>query len=279
MKKILLPFLPILILIGVVLSGCGVNKETSTTAKGSSQKEAVLKVGASSTPHAEILKFIEPELKKQGIKLDIVVINDGIQTNQQTANGELDANYFQHIPYLNQVNKDSGLDLVSVKGIHIEPFGVYSKKIKSIDNLSDGAKIAIPKDPVNFSRALQLFAANGLIELKQKEKDNFDYTLEDITKNDKHLKFIGVDGPVLVRSLDDIEAAAINTNYALEGGFKPKKDALIIESDQSPYVNILVADKSRKNDKNIQKLAKALTTEEVRKFIEDKYQGAVVPAF
>ncbi|MEH7416589.1 MetQ/NlpA family ABC transporter substrate-binding protein [Neobacillus drentensis] len=279
MKKILLPLLPILILIGVVLSGCGANKETSTTAKDNSQKEVVLKVGASSTPHAEILKFIEPELKKQGIKLDIVVINDGIQTNQQTANGELDANYFQHIPYLNQVNKDSGLDLISVKGIHIEPFGVYSKKIKSIDNLSDGAKIAIPKDPVNFSRALQLFATNGLIELKQKEKDNFDYTLEDITKNDKHLQFIGVDGPVLVRSLDDVEAAAINTNYALEGGFKPKKDALIIEGDQSPYVNILVADKSRKNDKNIQKLAKALTSEEVRKFIEDKYQGAVVPAF
>lgn len=279
MKKIFLPFLPILILIGVVLTGCGVDKQTSTTAKGTSQKEVVLKVGASSTPHAEILKFIEPALKKQGIKLDIIVINDGIQTNQQTANGELDANYFQHIPYLNQVNKDSGLDLVSVKGIHIEPFGVYSKKIKSIDDLSDGAKIAIPKDPVNFSRALQLFATNRLIELKQKEKDNFDYTLEDITKNDKHLQFIGVDGPVLVRSLDDVEAAAINTNYALEGGFKPKKDALIIEGDQSPYVNILVADKSRKNDKNIQKLAKALITKEVRKFIEDKYQGAVVPAF
>ncbi|MED1469828.1 MetQ/NlpA family ABC transporter substrate-binding protein [Bacillus salipaludis] len=278
MKKIISPFLPIVLLIGV-LAGCGIDKKTSATAKSSSQKEVVLKVGAASTPHAEILKFIEPTLEKQGIKLDIVVINDGIQTNQQTANGELDANYFQHIPYLNQVNKDSGLDLVSVKGIHIEPFGVYSKKIKSIQDLSKGAKIAIPKDPVNFSRALQLFAANGLIELKQKQKDNFNFTLEDITKNDKHLQFIGVDGPVLVRSLDDVEAAAINTNYALEGGFKPKKDALIIEGDKSPYVNILAAKKSRKNDKNIQKLADALTTEKVKKFIEDKYQGAVVPAF
>lgn len=278
MKKMISLFLPILLLIGV-LAGCGIDKKTSSIATSSSQEEAVLKVGASSTPHAEILKFIEPTLKKQGIRLDIVVINDGIQTNQQTADGELDANYFQHTPYLNQVNKDSGLDLVSVKGIHIEPFGVYSKKIKSIHDLSDGAKVAVPKDPVNFSRALQLFAANGLIELKQKQKDNFDFTLEDIIKNDKNLQFIGVDGPLLVRSLDDVEVAAINTNYALEGGFKPKKDALIIEGDQSPYVNILVTKKSRKDDKNIQKLANALTTDEVKKFIEDKYQGAVVPAF
>lgn len=261
------------------MAGCGVDKKTSASTNNSQQKQVVLKVGASSTPHAEILKFIEPQLEKQGIKLDIIVINDGIQTNQQTADGEMDANYFQHTPYLNQVNKDSGLDLVSVRGIHIEPFGVYSKKIKSIQDLPHGAKIAIPKDPVNFSRALQLFAANGLIELNQQKAGTFNYTLNDITTNEKHLQFIGVDGPLLVRSLDDVDAAAINTNYALEGGFKPKKDALIIEGDHSPYVNILVTKKSRLNDPNIQKLANALTTKEVKKFIEDKYQGAVVPAF
>lgn len=277
MKKLTTLFFSIFVLIGA-LAGCS-NEKNIASGKNSPKKEVVLKVGASSTPHAEILKFIQLALKKQGIKLDIVVINDGIQANQQTANGELDANYFQHIPYLNQVNKDSGLDLVSVKGIHIEPFGVYSKKYKSIQDLPKGAKIAIPKDPVNYSRALQLFAANGLIELKQKQKDTFNFTLKDISKNEKNLQFIGVDGPLLVRSLDDVAASAINTNYALEGGFKPKKDALIIESDKSPYVNILAAKKSRKNDANIQKLANALTTDEVKKFIENKYQGAVVPAF
>ncbi len=276
MKGITWVLLSLLLLAGV-LTGCG--KEEKATASNDTKKETVLKVGASSTPHAEILKFIEPKLEKQGVKLKIVVINDGIQTNQQTANGELDANYFQHTPYLNQVNKDSGLDLVSVKGVHIEPFGVYSKKIKSIHDLSKGAKVAIPKDPVNFSRALQLFAANGIIELDKSKKGAYSYTVNDIVKNEKNLQFIGVDGPLLVRSLDDVEAAAINTNYALEGGFKPKKDALIIEGNKSPYVNILVTKKSRENDKAIQKLAKALTTQDVRKFIEEKYNGAVVPAF
>lgn len=168
---------------------------------------------------------------------------------------------------------------MKVVGVHIEPFGVYSKKIKSIDELPKGAKIAIPKDPVNFSRALQLFAANGLIELNESSNTNKNYTVQDIKKNEKKLQFIPVDGPLLVRSLDDVEAAAINTNYALEAGLKPKKDALIIEGDKSPYVNILVARPDNKDSDAIQKLAKALTSPEVKKFIEDKYDGAVVPAF
>lgn len=164
-----------------------------------------------------------------------------------------------------------------MKGVHIEPFGVYSKKIKSIGELSDGAKVAIPKDPVNFSRALQLFAANNIIELDGSKSG--DYTIEDITKNDKKIEFIAVDSPLLVHSLDDVEASAINTNYALEGGLKPLDDALIIEGKDSPYVNILVARPDNKDDKAIQKLANALTTEKVKEFILDKYEGAVVPAF
>lgn len=262
----------------LVLAGCG-NDEKASGSKGDKQGEVTLKIGASSTPHAEILEYIKPNLEKEGVKLDIVIINDGIQTNEQTANGELDANYFQHTPYLNQVNKDSGLDLVNVIGVHIEPFGVYSKKIQSIKELSKGAKVAVPKDPVNFSRALLLFARNGLIEMKNNQSADGNYTIQDITKNDKKLKFVGIDGPLLIRSLDDFEASAINTNYALEGGFNPTKDALIIEDSRSPYVNILVAKKERKDDESIQKLAKALTSEKVKKFIEDKYKGAVVPAF
>ncbi len=211
------------------------------------------------------------------MKLDIVITQDGIQTNQQTADKELDANFFQHTPFLDQVNKDSGLDLVKVVGVHIEPFGVYSKKIKSIEELADGAKVALPKDPVNFSRGLLLFAENDLIKLDSSKKGN--YTLEDITENEKNLEFIPVDGPVLVRSLDDVDASAINTNYALEGKLKPLDDALIIEGSDSPYVNILVSRPDNKNDEAIQKLAKALTTEKVRTFIEEQYEGAVVPAF
>ncbi|MED4884236.1 MetQ/NlpA family ABC transporter substrate-binding protein [Bacillus smithii] len=266
-----------------ILVGCGKNEAlvNGKESKGTTEKKTVtLKIGASSTPHAEILEFIKPKLEKEGVKLDIKIINDGILTNEQTANGELDANYFQHTPFLKQTNKDSSLNLVKVVGVHIEPFGVYSKKIKSIDELPKGAKIAIPKDPVNFSRALQLFAANGLIELNESSNTNKNYTVQDIKKNEKKLQFIPVDGPLLVRALDDVEAAAINTNnYALEAGLKPKKDALIIEGDKSPYVYILVARPDNKDSDAIQKLTKALTSPEVKKFIEDKYDGAVVPAF
>lgn len=277
MKKLKWLSLTFVLLLSVVLGACG--KEEQATSKGTENKnkEVTLKISASSTPHAEILEHIAPDLKKQGVKLDIVITQDGIQTNQQTADKELDANFFQHTPYLEQVNKDSGLDLVKVVGVHIEPFGVYSKKIKSIKELSNGAKVALPKDPVNFSRGLLLFADNGLIKLDRSKKGN--YTLEDITENDKKIEFIPVDGPVLVRSLDDVEASAINTNYALEGGFKPLKDALIIEGSKSPYVNILVSRPDNKDDEAIQKLAKALTSEKVKQFIEEKYEGAVVPAF
>jgi D-methionine transport system substrate-binding protein len=263
----------------VILAACG-NEEkaaSSSEKKEKESKEVVLKISASSTPHAEILEYISDDLEKEGVKLDIVITQDGIQTNQQTADKELDANFFQHTPFLDQVNKDSGLDLVKVVGVHIEPFGVYSKKIKSIEELSDGSKVALPKDPVNFSRGLLLFAENDLITLDTSKKGN--YMLEDITENKKNIEFIPVDGPVLVRSLDDVDASAINTNYALEGNLKPLEDALIIEGSDSPYVNILVSRPDNKNDAAIQKLAKALTTDKVRTFIEEKYEGAVVPAF
>jgi D-methionine transport system substrate-binding protein len=263
----------------VILAACG-NEEkaaSSSEKKEKESKEVVLKISASSTPHAEILEYISDDLEKEGVKLDIVITQDGIQTNQQTADKELDANFFQHTPFLDQVNKDSGLDLVKVVGVHIEPFGVYSKKIKSIEELSDGSKVALPKDPVNFSRGLLLFAENDLITLDTSKKGN--YMLEDITENKKNIEFIPVDGPLLVRSLDDVDASAINTNYALEGNLKPLEDALIIEGSDSPYVNILVSRPDNKNDAAIQKLAKALTTDKVRTFIEEKYEGAVVPAF
>jgi D-methionine transport system substrate-binding protein len=273
-KSILLAVIAIALL---VLGACGKSGKDASASDGNGDKEVTLKISASSVPHAEILEFIAPDLEKEGVKIEVVLTTDGIQANQQVADKELDANFFQHEPYLEQVNKDSGLDLVSVMGTHIEPFGVYSKKIKSINEVSDGAKVGIPKDPVNFSRALLLLASAGLIELD--EEKTGDYLLQDITKNHKNLEFVAVESALLVRTLDDTEISTVNANYALEANYNPMKDALVIEGSSSPYVNILVSRPDNRDSEAIQKLAAALTTEKVKEFILEKYGGAVVPVF
>lgn len=274
-------FIVISSLVLIVLSACNSsdssNGDTSINQSEDTQKIVELKVGASSVPHAELLEHLAEDIEKDGVKLKIEIVNDGVQTNRATADGQLDLNFFQHTPYLKQTIKESDLDLVNIGGVHIEPFGVYSKRIKDINDLPQDAKVAIPQDVTNFSRALLLFAANGIIELDQK-KDG-DYTLEDIIKNEKNIKFISVDSPLLNRSLDDVDAAAINTNYALEGGLSPTKDALIIEGSDSPYVNIVVTAKDRENHEHIKKVVKWLTSDKAKQFIESKYGGAVVPAF
>ncbi|MFJ5764848.1 MetQ/NlpA family ABC transporter substrate-binding protein [Lysinibacillus sp. NPDC093210] len=268
MKKIWLLFIGTLF---IVLAGCTDSEQTKK------DETVTLRVGAASVPHAEVLEYLADDLAKDGVKLNISILKDAVQTNQQTADGELDFNYFQHIPFLEQTNKESNLDLVSVKGIHIEPFGVYSKTISDIKDLPQNAKVAVPNDVVNFSRALLLFKNNDLIELDDAKKN--DYTVEDITKNEKNIQFIGVDSLLLVRSLDDVDASAINTNYALEGGYNPLDDALIIEGSDSPYVNIIATTKEKQEDAAIQKVVKWLTSEKARKFFEDQYKGAVVPVF
>jgi len=272
-KKLNIFHILIIGLLGVfLLSACG-----DSEASDAQEETKKLKVSTVSIPHAEILEEISDDLAEDGVELELSILSDGIQSNQQTADGQFDVNFFQHTPYLEQVNEDSGLDLVEVTGVHIEPFGVYSRNIDSIDELSDKAKVSIPKDPVNFSRALELLAANDLIELDEEVED--EYRLEDITKNDKDLEFIAVDSELLVHSLDDVEAAAISTNYALEGGFHSTEDALIIEGNDSPYVNILVARPDNKDDEEVQILVEHLKTDKVKEFIEKEYEGAVVPAF
>jgi D-methionine transport system substrate-binding protein len=273
-KNLLLAVIAIALL---VLGACGKSGKDASASDGNGDKEVTLKISASSVPHAEILEFIAPDLEKEGVKIEVVLTTDGIQANQQVADKELDANFFQHEPYLEQVNKDSGLDLVSVMGTHIEPFGVYSKKIKSINEVSDGAKVGIPKDPVNFSRALLLLASAGLIELD--EEKTGDYLLQDITRNHKNLEFVAVESALLVRTLDDTEISTVNANYALEANYNPMKDALAIEGSSSPYVNILVSRPDNRDSEAIQKLAAALTTEKVKDFILEEYEGAVVPVF
>ncbi|WP_025695243.1 MetQ/NlpA family ABC transporter substrate-binding protein, partial [Paenibacillus durus] len=202
---------------------------------------------------------------------------DYVQPNLQLAEGELDANFFQHKPYLDDQNQKNGWNLVSAAAVHVEPFGAYSKKIKSIGELKDGAKVAIPNDATNGGRALILLAKNGLITLK--DPNNISSTKADITENKKNLKIIELEAANLPRQLDEVDLALINANYALEAGLVPTKDALFIESGDSPYANLLVTRPEDKDKDAIKKLAAALTSPEAKKFIEDKYQGSIIPAF
>ncbi|UOF92716.1 MetQ/NlpA family ABC transporter substrate-binding protein [Fodinisporobacter ferrooxydans] len=266
--------------IAIGLVGCGSQAGSTTSAAAANngkEQTTVLKVGATAVPHAEILNFIKPQLKKEGVDLKVIEFNDYVQPNLQLASKQLDANYFQHIPYLDQFNKDHHLNLKWVTKVHIEPMGVYSKKYKSLDQIPNNGTIAIPNDVTNGGRALLLLADKKLIALKAGAGVNA--TVQDIVSNPKHLQFKELDAAMLPRVLGDVDAAVINTNYAIQAKLNPTKDALAIESANSPYANVLVVRPEDVNNPAIQKLAKALTSPEVKKFIEEKYKGAIVPAF
>jgi len=243
----------------------------------SAQAADELNVAATAVPHAEILEFIKPQLAEQGVDLKIKVFTDYVQPNIQVAEKRLDANFFQHQPYLDEFNKVKGTELVSVAGVHIEPFGAYSSKLKSLDELPKGANVVIPNDATNGGRALLLLAKAGVITLE--EGAGITATPKDIAENPKNIKVRELEAATLPRVLTQVDLALINTNYALEAKLNPTEDALMIEGSDSPYVNILVARPDNKDSAAMQKLAAALHSEEVRQFIEEKYQGAVVPAF
>jgi D-methionine transport system substrate-binding protein len=239
----------------------------------------VLKVAASAIPHAEILDFVKPQLKAQGIELQVRVFTDYIQPNLQVAERQLDVNFFQHRPYLDAFNKDRGTRLVPVPNstVHVEPFGAYSKKIKKISQLAIGAVVAIPNDPSNCARALLLLQQQGLIELK--DPNNMLATARDIAANPKRLQIKELEAATLPRVLEDVDLALINTNYALAAKLQPTRDALFIEGSDSPYANLVAARPDNVSSPLVRKLVAALRTPEVRKFIESKYQGAVVAVF
>lgn len=262
MKRILV----ITLLVSLLLSG-----STLQAAAGA------LKVGATPLPHAEILNLIKPDLAEVGIDLKVIEFTDYVQPNLALAEGELDANYFQHIPYLEKFSEEHRVDLTYAAKVHIEPMGAYSQKIKGIEELEKGARIAIPNDPVNGGRALLLLANNGLIELDPAA--GITATLLDITSNPKGLKFSELEAAQLPRVLPDVELAIINTNYAFEAGLVPLKDALFIEGSESPYVNVLAVRKSDMGREDLAKLCEALLSDKVRDFILEKYEGDVVPAF
>ena len=239
-------------------------------------KSGVLKVGASPVPHADILKAAQPMLAKEGVKLEVIEFTDYVQPNMALADKELDANFFQHKPYLDNFAKERKLQLESLVAVHIEPMGVYSKKVKDVKAVAEGAKVAIPNDPTNGGRALKILADAGFFTLK--EGVGVNGTPADIVANPKQIQIIEMEAAVLPRALDDVDFAVINSNYALGVNLNPMKDALYMESKDSPYANIVAVRTGDKRE-DLQKLAKALTSPEMRKFIEDKYQGAVVPAF
>lgn len=236
-----------------------------------------LSVAATPVPHAELLELVKPVLAKEGVELDIKVFTDYVQPNQQVADGQIDVNFFQHKPYLDSFNKEHKTKLAVVGLVHVEPFGAYSSKIKSIKDLKDGALIALPNDPSNGARALLLLQKQGLIKLK--DPSNILATSRDIVENPKKLKFRELEAATLPRILPDVDLALINTNYALEAGLNPVKDALFIEGSDSPYANIVVTTEAKKDAPAVTKLVKALNSPETRQFITDKYKGAIVPAF
>ncbi len=251
--------------------------EETTASSGELQK---IIVGASPAPHAEILKAANDVLKEKGYELEIKEYVDYIQPNLALESGDLDANYFQHLPYLESFNKENGTNLVSAGAIHYEPFGVYAGKTISLDELQDGATIAVPNDTTNEARALLLLEAQGLIKLK--EDAGLTATKNDIVENPKNLQLYEVEAAQLPRVIGDVDVAVINGNYAIEAGYKVS-DALAVEASDSlaatTYGNVVAVRAGEENDPAIQALIEALTSDEVKAFIESTYDGAVVPLF
>ena len=270
MKKLLTL---VLALTTLALVGCGGSADNA-----GAKSEKVVKVGASPVPHAEILEIVKPELAKEGIKLEIVEFNDYVQPNLATNDKEIDANFFQHEPYLkNFVTEHPELKLANVLGVHVEPMGIYSHKIKNINEVKDGAQVSIPSDPTNGGRALLLLERAGLLKLK--DGVGAAATVQDVVDNPKKLQFKEIEAPQLPRTLDDVDISVINTNWAMQADLVPTRDALFMEDKTSPYVNILVVRQGDENRPEIQALMKALHSEAVKKFINEKYKGAIIPAF
>ncbi len=267
MKKIIAVILSLVLTLS--LCACGGNADDKT-----------IKVGATPAPHAEILEVIKEALAAEGWTLEIVEFNDYVQPNQAVEDGELDANYFQHVLYLNGFNADNGTHLVNAGGIHYEPFGIYAGKTASLDALADGAKIGVPNDATNEARALLLLEQEGLIKLK--EGVGLDATKADIVENPHNYEIVEIEAQLLPATLPDLDIAVINGNYAIDAGLKVS-EALAIEAADGAateyYQNVIAVKEGNENSEKIQALLKALKSEAVKQFIQNTYDGAVVPLF
>ncbi len=253
---------------------------TAPSADTSASADTVLKlrIGVTPVPHAEIVNFVKDSLApKANLIIEVIEFTDYVLPNVALADGSIDVNFFQHLPYLEDYNSEHNTQLIAISSIHIEPLGIYSQKYKSLDEIPAGAQVAIPNDATNGGRALELLKTAGLLELK--EASDFKATVDDIIDNPKELKIIELK-PSAAGSLEDTDIAVINGNYALEAGLVPAKDALALEPvENNPYANVLVVNSGRENEPAIQAFVSLMTSQEVKDFIEDKYQGSVIPAF
>ncbi|MBV1954324.1 MetQ/NlpA family ABC transporter substrate-binding protein [Streptomyces albidoflavus] len=274
MRKTLLTAAAGALTLGLTLTACG-SGPGSDDASGA---EGPLVVGATPTPAGEILAYVKQNLAKDaGLDLDVKEFTDYVLPNTALQEGTLDANLYQHQPYLDEFNQSKGTELVALDEIYLPPTGVYSEKVKDIADLQKGATVAVPNDVTNEGRALNLLAEEGLIELKKGA--GADASPSDIAKNPKNLTIKELDPAQLPRSLSDVDAAAINNNFALDAGLSPREDAILLEkAKDNPYNNVLAVKKGNENDPRVKKLAELLTSPEVKKFIEDTYKGSVIPA-
>ncbi|MDQ0050391.1 MetQ/NlpA family ABC transporter substrate-binding protein [Paenibacillus polymyxa] len=275
-----LKLLTLFAVVMLLVAGCGGQKQAAQetqSKEATSQKEVTLKIATLIPPMTDVLDIVKPLLKQDGVNLEIVVLSDNIQPNNALASHEVDANFFQHAPFMQQYNESNKSDLVAVKPIYNAIYGAYSKKYKNVKDLPEGATIAIANDPANTGRSLVMMEQNGLIKLK--EGVGYNATQADIIENKKKFVFKEVDLLMLARSLDDVDMAAMYPAYAKPLGLTPKKDALITEKDDTHFAINLVARKDNADSDAIQKLAKRMTGPEVRKFFEDNYKDSVVPAF
>ena len=278
LKKALALALTGAVIIGA-FAGCGAKKDSSSDTKKEETKKIV--IGASPSPHADILKVAKKELKKEGYELEIKEYSDYVQPNTALESGDLDANYFQHKPYLNDFNKKKKTHLVSAGMIHYEPFGIFPGKTKTLKDLKKGATVAVPNDTTNEARALLLLQDQGLIKLK--DGAGLTATKKDIVENKKDLAIKEIEAAQIPRSLKDVDIAVVNGNYALQAGLKVNKDALATEDADSvgakTYGNIVAVKKGNEKLAATKALIKALKSDTVKKYINDKYDGAVVPLF
>ncbi len=273
MKKLSKIIAVALTLSSLVITGCS-SKQANTT---NNEEDNKIVIGVSPTPHEPIINNLLPKFKEAGLEVEVKTFNDYVQPNIALNDGDLDANYFQHQPYLEQFNKDHGFNLVSIGSVHLEPLGAYSTKIRSLDELKEGDEVLIPNDPSNSARALVLLEQNGLIKLKN--KGDIKSTEKDIVENKKNLKITAVDAPVIPTAYNDVAIGIINSNYAISANIDPSTALFRESGDNNPYANLVAVKEENKDKPKFKKFMEILQSADSEKFINDKFKGEIIPAF
>ncbi len=272
-KKILL----VVLALALVLTSCAKKESKTEDGQTTSTDNKKVVIGVSPAPHKEIAEKAKEILAKDGIELEIKEFDDYVTPNTSLQEKDIDLNFYQHVPYLENFNKERGTKLVSLGAVHLEPMGIYSKKYKSLDELKDGDEVIIPNDATNGARALKILEDNKVIKLK--ENAGLEATEKDIAENPKNLKFTAVEAATIPRAYEDAAIAVINSNYALEANLSPKNDAIATEkAEGNPFANVIAAREADKDNETYKKVLEAFQSDEVKKYIEEKFEGEIIPA-